>query len=509
MKKTVTTIEVTDSEIKLLQVQKGRGIYTIIFSDVQPVISSSEEDLADCLRRMVALLPVDSDEFILLVPRRLVILRQMTFPSDHYEEIQDMIGLQLINNIPYPVEDIMYQHHMLEKDGKGKSRVLAIIILKEVSQRYCRLLQQVGIKDGRLTLSSFGIQQWLVYQEKVHKVHNSQPTMMINIDTQHCEICFCHNKNLYFSRTIPYGREYLALGESKELIDQIKLSLEAYQKEQLGPVLTKILILSAHNEGEVLKECINREMDITVKVLKPLYGISGLSSSQSAVLRLEKPCSLTAGLGLILSNTSNVINLAPVEIHEEKQKREQRQKLVKFVCLLLIAAVLSVFGQFIDMHKNKTTLKSLKSELANLQPQLQAAREKIQFVQLYDQKLKRSNFIPDVIDRLNRVTPQGITFRTLSLRRDGNLIIQGYAKTNAGINDFQSRLIRSPGFHNVDLKFATKRRVANMPVMDFKIASQLGSGEEVRRISVGNGRDSAASPTKISDFGEAGEESAL
>jgi len=66
-----------------------------------------------------------------------------------------------------------------------------------------------------------------------------------------------------------------------------------------------------------------------------------------------------------------------------------------------------------------------------------------------------------VIDQLNRLTPEGIAFRTLSLERDGNLIIQGYAK-----------------FHNVDLKFATKRRVVNMSVMDFKIASQLGGNEE-------------------------------
>ncbi len=331
MKKVITTIEITDSAIKLLQVEKERGSCVITFSDAQSTTSYNDEDLVGCLKRMVALLPVNSDEFILLVPRRSVILRQMTFPSDHYEEIQDMIGLQLINNIPYPVEDIIYQHHRLEKDGKGGSRVLVVIILKEVSQRYCRLLQQTGIKDGRLTLSSFGIQQWLAYQEKVHKVHNSQSTVMINIDTQHCEICFCYNKSLYFSRSLPYGSEYLASGKSRELIDQIKLSLDAYQKEQLGPAFAKILILSAQNEGEVLKECLDGELDVTVKVLKPLFGISGLSSSQSAVLQLQKSCSLTAGLGLILSNTSNLINLAPVEIHEEKQKREQKHRLVKFV----------------------------------------------------------------------------------------------------------------------------------------------------------------------------------
>jgi len=477
MKKIVTTIEITETEIKFLQVQKGRQTFVITFSDVQSIVSSDDENITEHLGRMVALLPIESDEFIFLVPRRFVILRQMTFPSDDYEEIQDMIGLQLINNIPYPIEDIVYQHHRLEKDGKGQSRVLVVIIQKEVSQRYCRILQKAGIRDGKLTLSSFGISEWLAYQEKAHKISHKQATMMINIDLRHCEICFCYNKNLFFSRSVPYGSEYLASGETVELINQITLSLKTYQKEQLGPDLNRILILSAQKEGEVLKECLNRELNVASKVLKPLYGIPGLSSSKDAVVQLEKPYSLTAGLGSVLSNTSSLINLAPVEIHEAKQRREQKHRLVKFICLLLIAAVLSVCGQLIDIHKKRTVLKSLKNEIENLNPQLQVAREKMRFVRSFDQKLKKTNFIPDVIEQLSQLTPEGVSYRVLSLERDGDLIIQGYAKTNADINDLQARLIRSSGFHNVDLKFATKRRVANMSVMDFKIASQLGNSE--------------------------------
>ena len=52
-------------------------------------------------------------------------------------------------------------------------------------------------------------------------------------------------------------------------------------------------------------------------------------------------------------------------------------------------------------------------------------------------------------------------------------MVQGYARAHAGINDFQARLIRSKRFHDVDLRFATKRKIANMPVMDFKIVLQL------------------------------------
>jgi len=80
--------------------------------------------------------------------------------------------------------------------------------------------------------------------------------------------------------------------------------------------------------------------------------------------------------------------------------------------------------------------------------------------------------------RLPSLTPEDISFRTLSLDGQGNLVIQGYAKNNSDISDLQARMIRSPGFEDIDLKFSTKRRLANMPVMDFKIASKLTAGGE-------------------------------
>jgi len=76
------------------------------------------------------------------------------------------------------------------------------------------------------------------------------------------------------------------------------------------------------------------------------------------------------------------------------------------------------------------------------------------------------------------VTPEEISFRALSLDKQGHLVIQGYARSHAGINDFQEELIRSDKFQDVDLRFATKRKIANVPVIDFKIAFQLGESKE-------------------------------
>ena len=131
------------------------------------------------------------------------------------------------------------------------------------------------------------------------------------------------------------------------------------------------------------------------------------------------------------------------------------------------------FSQLVNIQKRKAHLGSLANEAERLQDRLEESREKIQLVQFFDQKLAEYRFIPDLIDEFNRLTPDGISFRALSLDEKGELMIQGYARTHAGINELQTRLIRSSMFHGVDLKFATNRKIANRPVMDFKIALRL------------------------------------
>ena len=100
-------------------------------------------------------------------------------------------------------------------------------------------------------------------------------------------------------------------------------------------------------------------------------------------------------------------------------------------------------------------------------------KKKKQFVETFYQELKRRIIIVDLIHELNKLTPNDISFRSLLLDDNGSFTIQGYAQTSTGVNDFQSRLVRSAIFNEVNLQFATKRKIFNMEVTDFKIISKL------------------------------------
>jgi len=71
--------------------------------------------------------------------------------------------------------------------------------------------------------------------------------------------------------------------------------------------------------------------------------------------------------------------------------------------------------------------------------------------------------------KLQKNTPDDIYYRSLELTGDGELVIHGYADSSASVNTFQSRLIESDDFQNIQLKFSTKRHVFTRDMAEFKI----------------------------------------
>ena len=143
-----------------------------------------------------------------------------------------------------------------------------------------------------------------------------------------------------------------------------------------------------------------------------------------------------------------------------------------------MSAFLSVLLQLNDLRDKQLAVESLNAQLREIEPRLDAARKKMEFIRYADRSPDRRHFVFDLIDELGKLTPDGIVFKSLDFEDGGRLMIRGYSRTNSEINDFQSRLIRTPGFHDVDLNFATKRFTGKQSVVDFKLTSHWSGLEE-------------------------------
>jgi len=468
-----TVIEITDTHIKLLQTKDSRGRRILSVCEMRPVRHHTDDEIINLLTELTRSRNITAEDMVVAVARRQVILKHMKLPSTSDHEIQKMAGLQLVNSIPYALDEVIYDLYPLERDASGYTKVLAVVLSKEISEWYLKILRGAGLGVGRLTLSSFGILEWLNYQDDKKKIDATVPMMLINVDAKHSEICFTNQKKLVFSRSISYGGEDILSDGGVNMIDQIRLSIATYQKENMGPALRKTLILSSLKDVGTIRERMEKEIKLPVELFTSFENILCHKKINLSVFKEQAGLSVTVGVGLLLSKLKQFVNLTPKEIHDTKVSKERKKQIAAFVVLLILAVVLGLSSVFIELYQKNKYLALVKAEVKKTIVEVKRIDETKGFVEYLKNEFSGRIIVSDIILELYRHTPPEISFRSISLDRKGQLVVQGYAEVGTSVNSFQNKLVNSPVFKDVNLQFVTKRKIYNLDVTDFKINCQL------------------------------------
>ena len=473
MKKEISTvIEITDAHFKILQSKLLRSKKIISSCDVRAVHDHTDNEISKIITETILSKTIRPDDTILILPRRHAILKQMRLPAQNDAEIKKMAGLQLVNKIPFSVEDVIYDYHIIEREVSGYIKILVIIIHREVVEKYLKLFNNIGVNLSRFTLSSLGLLGWVEFQQE-RKMKFSQPMMLVNIDHAHTEICFIHQKVLLFSRSVNYGARDMGSDHMIGLVSQLELSLGSYKKDALGPDIEKIIVLTSLNDLAVIRDKIEKELKMVTEVFTSFENVLSDKKLNLNSLKDQMGLSMSVGIGTLFTDKNNLVNLAPPEIYDSKITSLRKRKWIQGAALVLLT-FLGIVGYFgYQIYEISKELTAIEDQVNETKIRVKAAQGRIDFVKYFNEAFSDRVLIPELMAELVSLTPKEISFRSVSLNEKGQFEIQGYAQTSASVNDFQSKLVRSKTFQAVNLEFATKRRIFNMEVTDFKIVSQL------------------------------------
>jgi len=253
----------------------------------------------------------------------------------------------------------------------------------------------------------------------------------------------------------------------------MRLTFSTYGKGEMGPGIEKIFIVSDLDEAALLKDELEKNLNILTEVLQSADNILCQKDINLSTLNDQFGLSLTVGFGLAVSDQTDLINLVPEETHEEKQFLFKKMAMIRFFILFLVAMCLggSVFG--IEIHQKEKRLQFLEQKLNGMKGEVKSAKKKLRLVRFFQEKLRSKTFISEIMSELTDITPSEVSFRTLILDDKGRFTIQGFAEDSVSVNRFQERLVRSDIFREVNRQFSTKRFIFNMDVVDFKFDTKL------------------------------------
>ncbi len=478
----VTTIAINDGYVKLLKAKTQHNLPLVTHGAFQRLKENSAEEITEALAKMISSKDVDSENLTLIIPRRIAILKQLFLPSQNEEEIQRMIALQIHNQIPFTKEEIIFDYSILKRENSGYTRILVVVVRKEDIFRYMRIFNKIGLHPHKVGLSSFGVINWFYFQMGRLKKIDPQPCVIVNLDEETSEICFCQDQLVFFSRSINMGVKDLVKENGGEtLIEQIGLSLGSYKKEQWGDDIKKLIIISYPNKFESLIEHLKKYYRLAVESFSPLDDLPCEKNFDLKILGNQEGLSFIENLGFLSEDMGRQINLLPRELISTKRLKIRRKVTANFLLSLILTFILGIASLGVGIYRESAYLKKIETQIEEIKIKTEKAREYIQFLQFARQQTEERILIADIIKELYRLTPNEVSFRSLQIDHSGVLLIEGSLETGASINQFQSQLVGSPFFKEVALQYATKRMRFNKEYTEFKIVCKLRARKESKQ----------------------------
>jgi Tfp pilus assembly PilM family ATPase/Tfp pilus assembly protein PilN len=468
--KSKTIIEISDSYIKILQAQ-GMDGNLINFVGMLKIQNLTDAAVIQNLRETFKSkdFKPNQTKVILVIPRPYAILRYLDLPSYDRDELRTMVQLQAVNHLPYTKDEVVVDFLPIHKNSEGYTKVLVVAVPLETITRFERILETVSLPPHKITINFIG--QWHWY--KKHYPSYKDVTVLLDIDTKNSEISFMDHERIFISRATALGIKEIDGQAYDEFIKQLDLTMASYVKEQLGPPIKNIAILSNMNSAEGLKDQMQKYYSLPVQVQATLQDVPVRKNFKWPPLLLSELSALTSMLGLLRVSQDPEIDLTPASVKLDRARLATKKQGLRLGVLGLLALVGVALCLGVNFFKENSYLNDLEQKLRESQKQVNQIKQTKNKLDALKAAFHERVVVSDLIGELYKVMPKSLILTNLALSEGSNLSLQGYTDKASDVNALQKFLIDSFYFTNVNLDYVNKRVTLDGELNYFKISAGI------------------------------------
>lgn len=484
-------IEISDSYIKILQTNTHRkNKRTQFFFNIATIRTLNESEIFKVFAQMLKEAASPVRVVNVIFPRRFATFVPLQLPTQSPEELTRIIDLQVLNWVPFTKDEIIYDYSVIHQNFAGYSNVLVVIINREKVKKYIDLISASGVRIDNLSVSSFGLIQW--HSQQTHPVENfrknlatTAPTaaldpapqsppakiaLIICIDHDNSEFCFCQGDKLLFSREVNIGFEDIQGAGKNYLLRQLRLTIAAYYRKNMGESIDEIRIVVAREITSELLDLLKLEysMPITVIVVDINTFAQRINSKNTAPIDATINWSPTIGSVFLRKST---INLLPKEISSNLLRNQVSQKSFFSMAVICLLVLLFAFSEQIKLWERQKELDAISEQLKGNQPQRAKAAEIYNGWEIIQRDIESRHPAISLLDRLNQLTPMDVSLLALTRSKDDTVQIEGVSLNESSINSWKEELKTSNVFENIDI--ASTSPNAKTKLINFKLKGRL------------------------------------
>jgi len=465
--KVKTAIEISETEIKVVQISASGPEPVITACVSEEVTPNDVRSAADTLHKMLKAYNIKPKDTVLVIPRQAVTTKTVSLPSQDPAEIEEMAGFQAIKQIPYPKEEIVYGVDTIEATAEGYSKVMLVICHREMVERPIAVLKACGINPSGVTLSSFGILNWYRLDDALSKASGAAPVVLIECDRSATDIAIVDKGKLIYTRGLTFGTGE-GPGYFEKLNEEISRTLSTFEKESFVLKPTLAVFTGDISGVAVHADSLGRSMGLRVEFVDQFRPFSS-----GVPERFKSFAAANAFPSLIgCAVGPDRIDLLPRKIkaaHSEKAKRKELLISASLAAAVLILASLVVL---MKIQQKEELVRSLGQQLNNIAPTAQEIGKMKAVVDIVRSQSAQREEPLLILNELYRISPSSINL-ALYKYEEGRVEIKGTASALSEVFKFVKILDSSPYFQDVEVRYAAKRKVQDSEFVDFEIVCPL------------------------------------
>jgi Tfp pilus assembly protein PilN len=451
-------------------------ISDLLYRDVRGL---AQEEVVAVLRDFLERKRLKDFTAVVTIPSHLVITKNIEIPSQDPKEIKDIINLQAGRLTPYSRQEVIIDYVRIGSFRQSYTKLLLVIVAKDVIGKQLALLSQAGVKATRVVLSLEAIGS-LIHQYLKLEIQES-PYCVIHTDTTTTDFgIFLKNRQI-FLRSIPIGAHQLLAEKEKHLsrfIDELKKSFDAYNVEDIETSPTLVVFTGAIEGLKDLEVMMLDAFRIPIR----LVCVSDLVPHSSYVTKesiAPREISMLGVLAAPFRLDESLINLVPEEVKLRIALEERGRDLIKTGVMAMIV-LLFLFASFLaNLYFKAEYLKNLTSKYKNLNEEASGIERDFSRLRIIRNYLSSRGRSLNILAELYDLTPLEISLTNIRLKDKDSFSVRGQATSMSSVFSYITELEKSAYFKSVKTKYTSKKKVQNQDIVDFELVCALeGVAEE-------------------------------
>ncbi|MBN1869285.1 MAG: pilus assembly protein PilM [Candidatus Omnitrophica bacterium] len=468
-KKTSTVVEIGNDWLKILEYSFSfRGVSRASFVKLVQI----KEPVVEALAKAFKNLKLDKEGVIACIPRHLVTVRILEFPSVDPKEIKDMVNLQVGKQTPYSREEIIFTYRPIHTQREGYTKVMLVIARRNIVNARIEALQKAGIEIEKVAVSSEGVYHWfsLAYASELKAKEDG--IILIDIDSNYSDFIVIYHEQFYYTRNILIGANHLIEEEKKwkdKFVEEVSHSMELYHNEERNLRLGQIFISGAAKNVKNLSEALQAHLNLPVAVADPLNNIKTRNNVRALYNEQCVYVSPSPLLGMAAKSKNLLLDLTSNELRIQKGMEDKRKQITLLGILAASIVMVSSLMLLVNIYYKNTYLTQLEKEIAKIAKVAGRVEDMRRHIYLVEGRLDAGRRSVNVFHEVHALTPQEIFYTNIDIDEGKKVVLQGRAKEMSNVFSFVTTLENSPYFENVKTTYTTTKKDEKEEYTKFEI----------------------------------------